>query len=166
MHIGSKAKPSKEDWTIGNTVTLQVGDSQASATQWSVLYDKDSLESNPNNSPEENLVRMDVEGGRCVMVDFSVGHHNQPETLTLTVPELERSIPEMISDAEIQKAREKLSAQGIEMDWVSSFGGGPNGPIIKKKPDEMSDQQVIRLFYAALGYYYPGPWVFTVDINP
>jgi len=30
----------------------------------------------------------------------------------------------------------------------------------------MSDEQVFRLFFTELGYYYAGPWVFTVDLNP
>jgi hypothetical protein len=54
------------------------------------------------------------------------------------------------------------------MDWVtfSGNGGGGGGPEIRKKPDGMTDDQIMRLFYEALGYYSPGPWIFTVEIKP
>jgi hypothetical protein len=30
----------------------------------------------------------------------------------------------------------------------------------------MTDDQVMQLFYEAMGYYHPGPWTFTVEIKP
>jgi hypothetical protein len=30
----------------------------------------------------------------------------------------------------------------------------------------MTDDQVMQLFYETLGYYHPGPWMFTFTINP
>jgi hypothetical protein len=54
------------------------------------------------------------------------------------------------------------------MDWVTSSGNGGGGaaPVINKKPDGMTDEQVMRLFFEALGYYHPGPWVFRLEIDP
>ena len=54
------------------------------------------------------------------------------------------------------------------MDWVTSSGngGGGGGPVINIKPAGMTDEQVMRLFFEALGTYYPGPWTFTVEIKP
>jgi len=54
------------------------------------------------------------------------------------------------------------------MDWVTSSGngGGGGGPVINTKPAGMTDEQVMQLFYEALGIDYPGPWIFTVAINP
>jgi len=109
-----------------------------------------------------------VNTGRCVVVGYPVGHHNRSETLTLTIGELEQSLPEVIPDEQIQMARQKLRQEGIEMDWVVSFGngGGGGGPVITKKPEGMTDEEVIRRFYELLGYYYPGPWSFGVPVNP
>jgi hypothetical protein len=30
----------------------------------------------------------------------------------------------------------------------------------------MTEQQAYRLFQEALGYFYAGPWEFTLEINP
>jgi hypothetical protein len=99
---------------------------------------------------------------------FTVGYHSQPEELILNIGELEQSSPEVIPNDQIQTVRQKLLAQGIDMDWVTSSGngGGGAGPEINKKPAGMTDEQVMRLFYEALGIYYPGPWTFTVEIKP
>jgi len=48
----------------------------------------------------------------------------------------------------------------------SGNGGGGGGPVINTKPAGMTDEQVMQLFYEALGIDYPGPWIFTVAINP
>jgi hypothetical protein len=81
---------------------------------------------------------------------------------------LEQSAPEVIPNDQLQAVRKKLLAQGIDMDWVTSSGngGGGGGPVINTKPAGMTDDQVMQLFNEALGYYYPGPWTFTVPINP
>jgi hypothetical protein len=88
--------------------------------------------------------------------------------LTLAIPELEQSMPDIIPDGQLQAARQKLLAQGIDMDWVtfSGNGGGGAGPEIHKTPAGMTEAQVMRLFWDTLGYYHPGPWIFTVEIKP
>jgi hypothetical protein len=109
-----------------------------------------------------------VEAGRCIKIGFPVGHHNQAETLTLTVPELQQSMPEVIPDAEVKAALAKLKAQGIEMDYVTftAGGGGGGGPVYKKLPEGMTQEEAYRRFMEALGYIYKGPWVFTIQIHP
>jgi hypothetical protein len=66
----------------------------------------------------------------------------------------------------VKAAQEKLKAQGIEMDYTTSrgAGGGGGGPIFTKKPEGMTDLAAYQEFMAALGYSYPGPWVFTIEI--
>jgi hypothetical protein len=97
-----------------------------------------------------------------------VGHHGKPEELTLTIPQLEQSSPMDIPNDQIQAARKKLLAQGLDIDLVTSSGngGGGGGLQINKKPAGMTDDQAQQLFYEALGIYHPGPWTFTVSINP
>jgi phosphatidylserine/phosphatidylglycerophosphate/cardiolipin synthase-like enzyme len=89
-----------------------------------------------------------------------------PLTMTLTIPELEQSLPEVIPDTELQAALAALRTQGIDLSiWtVSGSGGGGGGYTINSKPDGMSDEEVMRIYYQTLGYYYAGPWVFTFDV--
>lgn len=155
-------KPSPADWHLGQAVSLQIGSDSTGQGSGLPLFDSDLGISAPEgwSSP--------VKTGRCEKVGFPVGHHNRPETLTLAIPELEQSMPDIIPDGQLQAARQKLLAQGIDMDWVtfSGNGGGGAGPEIQKKPAGMTEEQVMRLFFEELGYYYPGPWTFTVEINP
>ncbi len=155
-------KPSSADWMVGRAASLKVGEDSATQYSYSLLFDPDS------GFPTQPGWTSPVQTGRCVKIGFPVGHHNQPETLTLTIPELEQSMSEVIPNNQLQVVRQKLLAQGIDMDWVisSGNGGGGAGPVINQKPDGMTVEQVMRLFYDALGYYHPGPWIFTVDINP
>lgn len=157
-------KPSPNDWMIGASSTLQIGPDEVHADSYGLVADSDY---NTGKGPDPDFVSS-TRTGRCVKLGYPVGHHNRPETLTLTIPELEQSLPEVIPDDQVKKAQAEMSAQGIEIDYVTftGNGGGGGGPNIKKKPAGMSDQEVMRLFYAALGYYHPGPWVFTININP
>jgi hypothetical protein len=109
-----------------------------------------------------------VQTGHCLAAGFTVGHHGKPEVLTLNIAGLEQSASEVIPNDQLQAVRKKLLAQGIDMDWVTSSGngGGGGGPVITTKPAGMTDDQVMQLFNEALGIYYPGPWTFTVGINP
>jgi len=158
-------KPSSADWMVGSGASLQVGEDTANLRSYSMLFDPDfggdPKMSEPDWAPPVNT-------GRCVKLGFPIGHHNQPESMALTISELEQSVPEGIPDDQLQAARQRLLVQGVDMDWVTSSGngGGGGGPVINKKPEGMTDEQVMRLFYEALGYYYPGPWTFTLEINP
>ncbi|MCS7249203.1 MAG: hypothetical protein NZ840_13325, partial [Anaerolineales bacterium] len=155
-------KPSLADWMLAEKVTLRIGGAQAGISDYSLAFDEDyGTEERPEWATLTGKVR-------CVTVGFAVGHHGQPETLTLAVDELAQSVPEVIPDDQLQAAKEKLRQQGIEIDWVTFSGndGGGGGPQIKQKPQGMTDTEVIRLFYEALGYYFPGSWTFTVEIQP
>jgi len=94
---------------------------------------------------------------------------NGPALLTPTIPTLEQSMPEVIPDEEMKAAQEKLRAEGIEMDYTTSSsagGGGGGGATFNKLPEGMDQQEAYQHFLNALGYVYPGPWVFTLDIQP
>jgi len=157
-------KPGPGDWGIGMTSILQIGDSQVEGGGNGVLV-VDAIEAVKGGDPDWEVP---VSSGRCVLVAYPIGHHPRAETLTLTINALEQFMPEAIPNDQIQMAREKLRHEGIEMDWVqvSGPGGGGSGPVITQKPAGMEDGDVIRKFREALGYYYPGPWVFTVPLTP
>lgn len=158
-------KPSSADWTLGSTASLQVGADKANIGAYALIFDPD-IGGNLKN-PEPGWAPP-IKTDRCVKLGFPVGHHSQPESITLTISELEQSMAEVIPNEQLQAARQKLLAQGIDMDLVTSSGngGGGGGPVIHQKPEGMTDEQVMQLFYEAMGYYHPGPWTFTVQINP
>jgi hypothetical protein len=162
-------KPSPKDWTIEGTVgrpQLSFGDYHATIYSYRLIFDKDmggylGKSASPTKIPG-------ITTGRCVQIDFLLGNSYRPGTLTLTIPALEQSMPESIPPAELKAAQEKLKALGIEINqttFSSSGGGGGGGPAIAKKPDGMTDEEAYRQYMQALGYVYPGPWVFTIDIK-
>jgi hypothetical protein len=159
-------KPTQADWGIGSMSTMQIGEDTGTLYDSRLLFDAPGMGNVPKN-PEPDWTSP-VQTGRCVTAGFTVGHHGKPEVLTLSIAELEQSAPEVIPNDQLQAVRKKLLAQGIDMDLVTSSGngGGGGGPVINSKPAGMTDDQVMQLFNEDMGYYYPGPWNFTVDINP
>ena len=159
-------KPSQADWGIGSMSTLKIGEDTGTLTSGTLLFDAPGIGTVPKN-PEPGWTSP-VQTGRCMTAGFTVGHHGKPEELTLNIPQLEQSSPMDIPNDQIQAARKKLLAQGIDVDLVisSGNGGGGGGLEINKKPAGMTDDQAQQLFYEELGIYHPGPWTFTVNINP
>lgn len=159
-------KPGHEgnsDWMISYQTTFESGAYQAHIDSYALVNDSDYGLSGGDVLPPGGV-------GRCVKIGIPLGHFNQdsPAGFTLTIPVLEKSTPEVISDAEIQAANAILKSDGIEMTFSHTTGnhGGAAGPVILRKPEGMSDQEVIQRFYAALGYYFTGPWVFHITVNP
>jgi hypothetical protein len=160
-------KPTHEgnsDWMLPAKTTLQTGAYTVGLAGYSLEYDQDYGYTKGELIPPGGI-------GRCVKIDIPLGHFNQsaPAAFTLTIPYLEKSAPEVILDADLQAANEKLKAEGIEMSLTtfSGTGGGGGGPVILRKPEGMDDQEVLQRFYDALGYYYyTGPWIFNLTINP
>ncbi len=152
------------DWGIPFETTLTVDGMQSNAASYSLVSDGDyHLKRLDNAAPTSDLAR-------CVRLEFAVGHRQSaaPVAIQLMVPQLEKSRPEVVSDADVQAANQILSPQGIQVSFylVSGDGGGASGLNILKKPEGMSDQEVNRLFYEALGYYHSGPWVFDLTLQP
>ncbi|MBE3039896.1 MAG: hypothetical protein IMZ62_13930, partial [Chloroflexi bacterium] len=154
------------DWGLGRGAELQVGENKAAIGSFRLLYDTDYGGYVGKSTPPADLPTIDK--GRCVQVGFPVGDlaSTAAQTMTLTVPGLEKSMPEMVPDDQLQVALAKLKAEGIEMSVTSSSGsgGGGGGYTFNAKPDGMSDEEAYQKFIEALGYVYPGPWVITVQI--
>jgi hypothetical protein len=154
------------DWGVAYVGTsLRIGEDESTMNTQMLLFDSDI--GDPGKGPEYGW-KSPITTGRCVKIGFPVGHHNRLETLTLTIPQLEQSIPEVIPDADVRQAQEQLKREGIEIEYVTftGNGGGGGGPVIKKKPEGMTDEAAYQRFIEALGYVYKGPWVFTVEIRP
>jgi len=154
-------KPGQADWMLSNQTTLQIGQAQASLSDYRLIFDSDY---GMTGRPEWATLPGNV---RCVIGGFAVGHHSRPEALILTV-RIEQSQPEIIPDDQLQAAREKLRQQGIEIEWITFSGNGGGGawPQIKQKPPQMTDLEVLQRFYDALGYSFPAPWTFSVEFQP
>jgi hypothetical protein len=159
-------KPNQADWGIGSMSTVKIGEDTGTYTSGLLLFDPSGFGYLPKH-PEPGWIAP-VQTGRCLAAGFTAGHHGKPEVLTLNITGLEQSAPEVIPNDQLQAVRKKLLAEGIDVDLVTSSGsgGGGGGYVINAKPAGMTDDQVMQLFNEALGYYHPGPWTFTVPINP
>jgi len=159
-------KPTQADWGIGSNSTMKIGEDTGTLSYAMLLFDSENIGNMPIMSEPGWIAP--VQTGHCLAAGFTVGHHGKPEVLTLNIAGLEQSASEVIPNDQLQAVRKKLLAQGIDMDWVTSSGngGGGGGPVITTKPAGMTDEQVMQMFYEALGYYHPGPWTFTVEVNP
>jgi hypothetical protein len=157
-------KPSAHDWTVGGSPTLQAESYTARLDQYGLIADADYggyLGKGPAPTDLPPLAASE----RCVSLDFLLGRTAPAQTLTLTIPRLEQSMPEVIPDAELAQAQEKLRTQGIIVAYGSSSsagGGGGGGPSFTQLPAGMDQTQAYEAWLTALDYLYPGPWVFTL----
>lgn len=159
-------KPSVKDWMTARS-TLRATGHEVMNNTYTLLFDADYDEYKDGSLIPEAVLQL--ESGRCVQIEFLHGHTNTPGVVTLTIPALEQSIPEVIPDEEIAAAREKLLPQGIDIDWeVAAYpgGGGASGPVYNKLPAGMTEHEAYQAFIEALGYIHPGPWEFTLNITP
>ncbi|HEY5983480.1 MAG TPA: hypothetical protein VIU38_08400 [Anaerolineales bacterium] len=158
-------KPTTGDWGIGQGTTLQIGSDRAEVADYMMMYDSDYA--NGGKGLEPGWIPP-IAQGRCIRLGFPVGSQGASETLTLRIESLQLSTPEVIPEVEVQRAREVLKSQGIEMDWmtVTGSGGGGGGPVYKRLPDGMTEMQAYERFLDALGHIHKGPWVFTLKIDP
>ncbi len=163
-------KPSPKDWMLagmpGAGPVLQAGAYEAQIHGYTLVADADYGGYTGKGSEPAGIPAFNPDE-RCVTIDFLLGLTGQTRSLTLTVPQLEQSQPEVIPDDELQAAQEKLRAQGIEMQYATSMsagGGGGANLTYSKLPDGMTEQEAFRRFEEALGYVHPGPWVFEIEV--
>jgi hypothetical protein len=164
-------KPSTADWWIMKAELKNASGNTDSVRGGSLRYDGNVELPEKSKQNQDWLIPEEIKkdkNGRCVLVNFLLGHGNRSGKVTLTIPDLEISAPEFIPDDQLLAAREKIKEQGIEMDYTtaSSGGGGGGGPRFTKLPEGMSQETAYQHFLEALGYIKPGPWVFTFDVEP
>ncbi len=164
-------KPTKADWWVmgsgaNDFPTLRAGDYVATISGGSLLADAE-FGGPVGKGLEPTYVPPVGPGERCLAIDFQLGLPGQTGSLTLTVPNLVISMPEVVPDADMKAAQEKLRMQGIEMSYgTSTFagGGGGGGSTFTQMPDGMTEQEALRRFEEALGYIHPGPWSFEIQV--
>ncbi|MCQ3936931.1 MAG: hypothetical protein DPW18_07785 [Chloroflexi bacterium] len=153
-------KPSEKDWTIGGGTTLRIGGRESGLGTYALLFDSDYGDLGKGAEPDWSPP---IQKGRCVKIVFPLGTA-EPGVLSLTIQNLEQSMPEVIPEEELAAARKKLLDQGIDMDWKVVDHGA--GPVYRRLPPGMTEQKAFQRFIEALGYIHPGPWEFTLDIKP
>jgi hypothetical protein len=99
---------------------------------------------------------------RCNGIGFDIEPHPSADSLTLTVPRLMGSIPELIDKERVARANERLLEAGIEFDYVNGDHGG--NIVVLKQPANATNPEIYPQIWEALADQYEGPWVFTVPL--
>jgi hypothetical protein len=165
-------KPAKvganSDWWPSHALTLSIGKLKSQNESGKLLSDSDLGGAFVKGTPPADLPVID--NGRCVEIGFPIGTlaGETSQTATLIIPQLEISQPEVIPQSELDASSSKLKELGIQLQQqtFSGNGGGGGGLVITQKPLGMSDADAMNLVFQALGYQYPGPWVFSFELPP
>lgn len=141
--------PSAVDWGLrASTVTL--GSKEYPFSGGGLMHGTD----------KEDFALTDAE--RCSSVGFDIAADPSASSLTLTVPRLMASIPEVVSQERVDLANQLLADEGIEFKYIV-IDHGVNIEIVKR-PEGKTDEEIYPLIWNALADQYEGPWVFTVPI--
>ncbi len=152
-------KPTDADWMIGSGTELKIDYQKIGLNTYTLLFD--STYGDTGKGGEAGWVAP-IQNGRCVKIGFPIGSAN-PESLTLIIPALEQSMPEVIPADELTAAYAMLKPQGIDMEWhIIDHGAYPEW---KKLPAGMTELEAFHKFNEALGYFHYGPWVFDLQLN-
>lgn len=100
---------------------------------------------------------------RCSTIGFDIPYDESAASITLTVPKLVASVPEVVDKERVEAANQRLAATGIEFDYENIDHGG--NIVVLKQPAGMTDGEIYPLIWDALAEQYEGPWVFTVPIE-
>jgi hypothetical protein len=100
---------------------------------------------------------------RCSTAAFDIAYDGSTTSITLTVPKLVASTPEVVDKERVARANKKLAGAGIEFDYVNVDHGG--NIVILKQPQGMTNDDIYPLIWDALADQYEGPWVFTIPIK-
>lgn len=162
-------KPTASDWWVWRADLADAYSGVAMMEGGSLLFDVDyqvpSHEGGKWSVPEAIQT---AEHGRCLQLEFPIGHAGRPGPFTLTIDRLEISPPEVIPDDQIVAAQDALRKEGIEMNyyWMTNGNGGASGPRFTTLPEGMSFEEAFQRFMDVLGYIQPGPWEFTLNVTP
>ena len=99
---------------------------------------------------------------RCNSIGFDISYDESVASITLTVPKLLASVPEIVTEERVAMANERLAEKGIQIDYENIDHGG--NILILKRPEGIEDFEIYPLIWDALAEQYEGPWVFTVEI--
>jgi DNA-binding CsgD family transcriptional regulator len=126
--------PSFADWNIGHQSVLQLDGQTANPNYFKVLFDS-AIGGDKRAGSEPNWVPP-TKNGRCIKSGFPIGS-NKPTSITLTIPQLERSEPDLLVKNQFQK----------------DYPG-------------LSEKQAYFKFLEEHGDVFQGPWTFNIILNP
>ena len=158
-------KPSPAYWGVNQDTLLQINAQSSSINTYSLLYDTEFGDLGKGGEPGWTP---NLDYDRCIKIGFPIGDAN-PQSIQLTIPELEQSTPEVIPEDDLAAARAKLLPEGIDIDWqviTSPQGGGSTGPVYNSLPPGMSQQEAYERLLEALGYFHKGPWIIKLKLEP
>jgi len=142
--------PSAKDWGLTASI-INIGGSDYPYSGRGLLPGKDGKEFSLTD-PE-----------RCGSIGFDITYDESATSVTLTVPKLLASLPELIDKEHVNTANQRLADRGIQFDYVP-VNHGVNIEIIKR-PEGVPDIEIYPLIWEALSDQYEGPWVFQVEIK-
>jgi hypothetical protein len=99
---------------------------------------------------------------RCSSIGFDIVQDPSASSMTLTVPNLLGSVPEIIDQERVDRANQRLAGEGIEFQYVAVDHGG-NIEVLKR-PEGKTDQEIYPMIWNALADQYEGPWEFTIPL--
>jgi hypothetical protein len=99
---------------------------------------------------------------RCSSIGFDIIQDKAADSLTLSVPRLLGSVPEVIDQERVDRANQLLTEAGIQFQYAAVDHGG-NIEVLKR-PEGKTDQEIYPLIWQALADQYEGPWVFTLPL--
>ncbi len=142
--------PSAVDWGL-TASTITVGGKEYPFTGGGLLAGTDG----------KNFRLTDPE--RCTTVGFDIAYDPPATSVTLTVPKLVASIPEVIDKERVAAANQRLAGTGIEFDYANLDHGG--NIVVLGRPQGATDEEIYPLIWDALADQYDGPWIFNVTIE-
>ncbi|MEI7847884.1 MAG: hypothetical protein WCK35_18935 [Chloroflexota bacterium] len=126
--------PSFADWNIGNQTVLQIDGQEAYPINFRVLFD--SAIGGDRTAGSEPYWKAPTKNGRCVKSGFPIGSSN-PTSLTLTIPQLEKSEPDLL----------------VTNQFSINYPG-------------LSEKQAYYKFLEEHGNIYKGAWTFKIQLAP
>jgi hypothetical protein len=142
--------PSAKDWGLTASI-ISIGGSDYPYSGGRLLPGKDGKEFSLTD-PE-----------RCGSIGFDIPYDELATSVTLIVPKLMASLPELIDQEQVNTANQRLADQGIEFDYVP-IDHGVDIEILKR-PEGATNMEIYPLIWEALADQYEGPWVFQVEIK-
>jgi hypothetical protein len=141
--------PSAVDWGL-TASTITVGGREYSFSGAELVY-----------TPDGKYIQV-TDPERCNRIGFDILYDESASSITMTVPRLLASVPEVVTPDRVQMANARLADKGIQFDYENIDHGG--NIVILQRPEGMEDVEIYPLIRDALAEQYEGPWVFTVEL--
>ncbi len=108
---------------------------------------------------------------RCYLAMLKEGifQPGQSGVLLFNLEQFQMSIPEILPDDLIAKAKKNLKDKGLDIDFEMKNVDHGQNIVIKKKPATYTDEQTYQAIQEAIAQApvnVQGPWTFTIEVKP